>query len=87
MPPSGRLGKARRKSVQEGRTALSDRVPVLERTVPANFPGLGFEVPLRFFSQSDVSGLTADLFENLAMEEVETAPGFFAYYVADRESP
>lgn len=54
-------------------------------TVPPNSPGLGYSVPLRFFSRSDVADLVASLFENVALEEVETAPGFFAYYVADRK--
>lgn len=54
-------------------------------TVPPNLPGLGFSVPLRFFSRDDVTRLAGNLFENLAREEVQTAPGFFAYYVADRK--
>ncbi len=54
-------------------------------TVPPNFPELGFSVPLRFFSREDITGLAGNLFENLALEEVETAPGFFAFYAADRK--
>jgi len=52
-------------------------------SVPPNFAGLGFTVPLRFFARDEVERLTATLFDHL--EIVET-PEPSSFRIADRKS-
>jgi SAM-dependent methyltransferase len=66
-------------SVRSERHAGSAR----PETVPPNSPALGFTVPLRFFSREDTERLTGDRFDRTECQEVEAAPGLFAFYIAD----
>lgn len=54
-------------------------------SIPPNFPALGYTVPLRFFSREEVDRCIGRGFERLELQEVEPAPGFFSFFIADRK--